>query len=282
MTNYSVVIPRREHPAADQRRICVRVVLAVLLLVAVGGCGNEPGPGDSGAGGGAALLTGRTFLSTGVVGRDLVAGTRIRLSFDPRGTIGANAGCNHLGGELRIDGDVLVVHEMGGTEMGCDPPRHAQDEWLTGFLMSSPSFTLAGDTLELTSGTTVMTLVDREVAEPDRPLEGTRWTADTIIDGDVASSIPAAAEAFFAIAPEGDGSVRGADGCNEFVGTAEIAGSQVTFSVQPSTARECTGDVVRLVTAMQHVLEGARFEIDASRLTLTARDGAGVSFVADP
>src|SRR5262245_63953243 len=48
----------------------------------------------------------------------------------------------------------------------------------------------AGDKLTLTSGTTVVSLQDREVAEPDLPLTGTTWTVDTLLAGGAASSIP--------------------------------------------------------------------------------------------
>ncbi|HET6700264.1 MAG TPA: hypothetical protein VFH14_00565, partial [Gemmatimonadaceae bacterium] len=73
--------------------------LGLLLLV---GCGSPA------ASGGLSDLRGRTFLSTGVIengqAKPLVAGTRIRLSFDEEGRrIGANAGCNHMGGEARVE-----------------------------------------------------------------------------------------------------------------------------------------------------------------------------------
>ena len=53
---------------------------------------------------------------------------------------------------------------MTQTEIGCDPPRHDQDEWLSGFLTSSPTVTLSGNELTLTKDTTTIELVDREVA----------------------------------------------------------------------------------------------------------------------
>ena len=46
---------------------------------------------------------------------------------------------------------------------------------------------------------------DREVADPDRPLEGTRWVVDGIVAGDAVLSIPAGVTAALtrkACAPE--------------------------------------------------------------------------------
>ena len=43
------------------------------------------------------------------------------------------------------------------------------------FLTSGPTYTLDGDTLTLTSGDLVITLVDREIAVPDQPLTNITW-----------------------------------------------------------------------------------------------------------
>jgi hypothetical protein len=53
----------------------------------------------------------RTFLSTAITDggapHDLVAGTRIRLTFGTDGQLGVSAGCNMMGGSYRLDGDIL-------------------------------------------------------------------------------------------------------------------------------------------------------------------------------
>src|SRR5687767_12118280 len=62
-------------------------------------------------------LDGRHFISIRVTdgGDDfpLVPGSRIDLSFIDG--LQARAGCNHLFGNYRIDGDRLIVGQMGGT-----------------------------------------------------------------------------------------------------------------------------------------------------------------------
>ncbi|MGZ4765500.1 MAG: META domain-containing protein, partial [Ilumatobacteraceae bacterium] len=141
-------------------------------------------------------LVGRTFLSGSVTEdsspKKLVEGTYIRLGFSDDARITASAGCNTMGGPYKIDGERLVVAELSTTEIGCDPARHAQDEWLAEFLARDPAYTLDDDDhLLLRSNGTEIELLDRRVADPDRPLEGTVWQLDGIIDGDAASSVPA-------------------------------------------------------------------------------------------
>ena len=89
------------------------------------------------------------------------------------------------------------------TEMGCDPALHDQDEWLSQFLGSDPQIALDGDELTLTSGGVTITLLDREVADPDLPLVGTTWTVTSIISGDAVSTVPDGAEATFEFADDG-------------------------------------------------------------------------------
>ncbi|MER3417918.1 MAG: hypothetical protein C4343_02130, partial [Chloroflexota bacterium] len=134
------------------RAVAGLVLTAIALVGACGGASFSPGTaptprpsGDSGAGPNG--LDGRTFISTQVTvdgrPRGLVPGTRILLDVRD-GRIGASAGCNQLGGRYRLDGDVLVVTGAAVTEMGCDPARHAQDEWLFDLLGRGPVVRLNG------------------------------------------------------------------------------------------------------------------------------------------
>src|SRR5687767_13306695 len=125
----------------------IGLTLSVLTLVA---CAQAPGasptpsptpnPTTPPSGIAIAGLDGRQFLSTHVtVGGApfaLVPNTQIRLSFSDGTNLGGSAGCNIFGGTYVLDGDRIVWTGGGMTEMGCDDPRHAQDDWLTAFLAS--------------------------------------------------------------------------------------------------------------------------------------------------
>jgi heat shock protein HslJ len=214
------------------------------------------------------------FLSTNVTVDGapfaLVDGTRIRLVFD-NGTLSASAGCNIIGGDLDIDGDTLRFSGASMTEMGCDQPRHAQDDWLVTFLSSNPTFVLDGFDLTLTSGTTVVTLLDREIAEPDQPLTNITWGLASFIDGDSVSSVPAGISAQFTFADDGTFSAN--FGCNSGGGSYAIDGDTITFSDVVMTKMACGGAAGQVEEAVLTVIgsEGPiTFAIDADLLTLMA------------
>lgn len=277
--------------------------LALVSSVVAAGCGDGASEGiDTGDGGGdrsstssapapsepsepsepSAPLDGRTFVSTSVTeagqDRPLVDGTRIELDFADGG-IRANAGCNSLGGQVSTTPDRIMTGEMASTAMGCDAPLHDQDEWLFGFLDADPSYTLDGHTLRLESGDTVIELADSEVADPDRPLEGTRWALDGMVDGDAASSVPAGGGATLTITG-GTASVA-VDGCNQ--GGAEVTVNEgaVVFGGLAMTRMGCAEPAATVEAALVAVLDGeVAYTIDSDTLTLTHPSGQGLTFRA--
>jgi heat shock protein HslJ len=241
------------------RALLVQSVV-IALLTGCGAASNE--------------LAGRSFLSTAVVAGgapiELVPGTQVRLSFTADGRISANAGCNTMGGPYRLEGSTLVVTDAGVTEMGCDAARHAQDDWVFGLLTSGPALTLAGNELVLVSGTDSLALLDREIADPDRPLAGPTWTVESIISGDAVSSVPQGMAATLAFAA--DGSVQVATGCNEGSGTFSADATTLRISDLVLDTRACADAAGQLESAVLAVLraETVTHRIEASSLTLQA------------
>lgn len=252
----------------------------ILPLLTVAACGDRAG-GDAGDEG--AWPADRTFLSTSVTEQDrerpLVPGTRIELRFAADGTLQAQAGCNHLGGPGRIDGDRLVVAEMSTTDMGCDPPRMAQDSWLGDFLGARPAWRLAGDELVLRGGGTEIRLSDRRVVDPDRPLTGTRWQLDTLVTGQAASSLPAGTEAELRF--DGNG-FRASTGCSTLTGAATVQGGKILVTSVHRAAPSCTGERAAVETAILGVLRGeVGYRIEGPYLTLTGAGGKGLRLRAE-
>jgi len=264
-----------------------KLTTTLFLLVAVGlaGCGRGTVTQAGSDGPSGAEPWGATFLSTSVTEngqpKALVAGTRITLNFVEDGhRIGAQAGCNSMGGQVSFADGRMVVGDLATTEMGCDPPRHAQDEWVARFLTSRPQWSRSGSTLTLDNGTTQIALEDKKVADPDRPLRGTKWVVDTIVDGESASSVPAGAEAFLAF---GDGADRdrfaGNTGCNGMGGSSVVheEPSTITFSEVITTKMACEDDRMRLERAVLGTLKGdVRYQIDADVLRLDGPGGHGL------
>lgn len=246
--------------------IFARILLVVALLLA--GCTSAPG----------ASLDGRTFLASEVAAngqpRDLVPGTRIRLDFSD-GRLGASAGCNTIGGTYRIADGQLLVGDLSTTEIGCDPDRHAQDAWLSSFLGSGPDLTLTGNDLVLESAGTIITLLDREVADPDLPLAGTTWTVVSVISGEAVSSVPAGVTATLAF--QADGRVTLKTGCNSGGGRFSSTADELRFSNLMMTLMGCDGPRGEMEGAVLRVLqaETVSYRIEAGTLELSA-DGFGL------
>jgi heat shock protein HslJ len=274
-------------------------LLAALALagVALAACGDDDADVASGDGPPGGVPLAGEYLSVevaeGGMVRPLVPGTQIRLTFDD-GAVGASLGCNHLGGTYRLDGDVLVVDELSTTDMGCDPPRHDQDQWFADLLASRPTVALAGDTLTLSSGDTVVVLRDREVADPDRELVGTTWEVDGFLEGagPDGTAMSMAVETPGILDLRDDGLVTGHDGCNGFGFAApegedpdglryEVDGDRITFTGDPVSTLIGCDDLQDYVGRYWVVLSGTvSWSIEADRLTLLGDGGRGVTYRA--
>ena len=238
---------------------------------------------------------GKTYLSTAVTEdgkpKQLVSKTRIRLEFaevpnrnedGPRvyDVLRAYAGCNRLSaavaaGELLADGR-LCIDGVGGTAIGCKPPLRAQDEWLTKFLVSKPSWHLNGDELTLTSAGTAISLLDRKIVEPDFPLDGPRWKVVAVIikGGDLRAHHHRAEQAWITFDGE---RLTGWTGCNELSGTVDRTRTELTFTGVVTTDHACTGETAEVETAILTTLRAnVTYTIDYNRLTLLTPTGTGL------
>ena len=196
-------------------------------------------------------MEGKTYLSTAVKGASLVPGTRIRLSFKD-GTLSASGGCNSMGGTYTITGGRLTTTQMVTTDMGCEQPRMQQDQWLAA-LLSGSTISLAGDTLTLDDGTIQLTLQDREVADPDRPIEGTNWILDGIRTGDAVSSVPAGVTASH---PDRRRSDRGQRRLQRRLRPVQVTADTLTFGPLMMTRDRVRRGTAGVESAVTTVLTG--------------------------
>jgi heat shock protein HslJ len=245
------------------RRVLTTSILLCSLLAA--GCGSSGGgddPGDPSS----ASVDGRTF-----VGDDL------RIEFAD-GRLGADAGCNLVGADYRIEQGRLVTGALSMTEMAC-PGRDHRDQWLVNLLTAEPEVRLEGGQLTLRTDTETVVLLDREVAEPDRALIGPRWELTTIIEAEVASSVPVGVEAWMEFSP--DGTIGFHNGCNSGGGLVEVDGTELVFGNLETTLIGCAGDPATVEMAFNAVVGGAvGYEIEASTLRLRSGN-RGLDFAAE-
>lgn len=76
---------------------------------------------------------------------------RAHLTFE-RGKLGANAGCNGMGGDWRIEGSRLIAGPLVQTEMYCEGPVWGQERALGALLTAAPQISVEGDRMSLRSG----------------------------------------------------------------------------------------------------------------------------------
>ena len=255
------------------RRAFLLPIASLVVLAACSGGGATPSP--------APLVPsdfdGRTFLSTGITGSTLVPGSQVRLTFQD-GSVSIQAGCNSMGGAYAIEDGVLQVEAMFSTEMACEEPLMAQDQWLSAFL-DGASVALDGNTLTLAKEGTTLTLQDREVADPDRPLEGTQWILDGIVANEAVSSVPAGVTSTLVF--EAD-RVNVETGCNTGSGAATIGDTSIAFGPIGLTKMACEPDAMAVEQAVTSVLQGTvAYVIEADVLTLDA-GGTGLTYRAAP
>jgi heat shock protein HslJ len=258
-----------------------RSIAAVLLALTVAGTvASCAKPGDLTGSDGDRLPAGRTFVSTSIKANGQAvpwaAGTGVTLSFTDT-EVGGTGGCNHLGGRARLSAGRLIVADLGSTEMACPEPRMSQDQWVVDLLTGSPTFTIDGDTLTLKGADgKELVMLDRKVADPDRPLTGVRWDIDTLIDGQTAASMPAGVTAFLQFGT--DGKFNGNDGCNTILGSFTVAGNRLTFGDISGTKMACLDARGATATTIRAVLTAPlTYQIDARRLTLTSDNGHGLA-----
>ncbi|HEV8402894.1 MAG TPA: META domain-containing protein [Candidatus Limnocylindrales bacterium] len=217
---------------------------------------------------GAGSVDGKTYLSTAVSGATLVPGSRVRIMFE-NGSLTANAGCNAMGGTYTIEGGRLTTAPMMSTDMGCADPLMEQDRWLA-TLLGDSAITIAGDTMTLDDGTIRATFLDREVADPDRPIEGTHWVLDGIVTGDATSSVPTGVTSTLVIT---GGQAAIDTGCNMGSATVQVAADTLTFGPMALTRMACPEAQSSVESAVVGVLDGTvTYTIDADVLTI---DGGG-------
>jgi heat shock protein HslJ len=269
------------------------VVLVGVLALLVVGCGSDddvtadgsttvpPSDGDNVGPGGDALdadaLVGRAFRSQSVTGYELAeGGETIVMTFEDD-LLGVSAGCNSMSSSFAIDGSTLAwVGDPVSTMMGCPDELAAQDAWLSELLVGGVEAELDGNRLVLAADDVVIELLDEEEAVPDRPIAGTTWTLESIVEGEAASSVPADVEPP-TLEVGDDGAATVFTGCNR--GGTEVVvaddGASATFGPLALTRMACPGAAAEVEATVLAVLDGdVEVAVDGDQLTVAKGDAA--------
>lgn len=252
----------------------MRLVHPLLAVLVLAGCSGTAAADDD------PTPQGRTFISVAVDGEQIPGGGPLTVGF-AGGQISTFAGCNHGSGAVDLTGGRLTTR-LATTMMACPPPLGDADAWLGRFLDARPAWSLSGDTLTLSTDAATVTLRDKKVVDPDRPLIGTVWRVQTLFTRQAASTSLALEQARPTLTIGADHTVTGWTGCNTFYGRAEVTGDTVTVGPVNTGGPPCAGELGDVERAMLRVLTGpVTSSVDADRLTLTGSEGNGLVLRAE-
>jgi heat shock protein HslJ len=249
-------------------RLCSLIVGATVVAT-LAACHATPAP-KSPAG-----LQGRAFLIHSSTGADVLAETTVHLRFTNTDlSVGAN--CNHMGGSYTIEHERVVVGDMAQTMMGCDPHRHAQDDWLQAFFASKPKLVLQGATLTLSNDTSSLVFLDREVADPDQPLQGTVWEINTYTDAETAMGLMGIEPPRLTFAADGTWQARSV--CLDASGRYTVEGDRIELIDTRASQGACTDNDKAAADFVRSVLvDGAlTYKVDARSLDLKSSGPRGL------
>lgn len=251
----------------------MRLIVLLLAALVTAGCASTATADE-------ASPEGRTFVSVTVAGEQIPGGGPLTLSFAD-GQLSAYAGCNRGSGPADL-ADGHLSTQLATTMMGCPPPYADADAWMERFLAARPAWSLSADTLTLSTDAVTVTLRDKAVVDPDRPLIGTTWRVDTLVSEQGAMTSVALEQARPTLTLHGDRTVTGWTGCHTFYGRAEVVDSTVTFAPVNTAGPACGGELGDIERSIVGVLDGpVEATIDADRLTLRGAKGHGLVLRAE-
>ena len=205
------------------------------------------------------------------------AGTRATLQLDG-GELRGTAFCNSSFASYRLSGSSFSVDGLGGTEMGCAPDVMAAEAACLAALGAVGTAVVDGEDLLLT-GDGVELRFAPVVPVPEAELMATRWTLETLLDGETASSTvgePATLE----LLPHA--TLTGSTGCRPLTGRFAIEGDVVRLTELSAGTETCPADVTAQDDHVVTVLgDGFQASIDGDRLTLLDAGGRGLVYRAE-
>ncbi|MBA2950057.1 META domain-containing protein [Streptomyces sp. PSKA28] len=274
--------------------------VALLGTAALTACGNQPGSGQ--VGGDVQVADTRWVPEKVTVdGKDIPLpeeAHNAHVTFKPGaakpgeggGQSGGSVGCNSIGADVEVEGDLVRVSDLASTEMGCPGPVQDFEERFTSIFHGDLKAKVTEPegkpkTLTLTSDNGDSITLRSEAAPP---LKGTKWTVDALTGKGAegtAESLPKAARGRAYLVLSKDGTVRGSLGCNTFSGKATVkdgAQGTIEFGRLATTRKLCSAPVMRTENAIKEILDGkVAYEKEHDVLTLTADSGKGLTTRAE-
>jgi heat shock protein HslJ len=215
---------------------------------------------------------------------DALADREVTAEFGEDGQLGGNSGCNNYFAGYTVEGANLTVSQAGSTMMACEPAEIMEQEArFLANLQAAATFAIDGEQLQIANaeGQTVLTFHASQPAS----LVGTTWTASSYNTGTEAVTTLMADTAITATFTE-DGKLSGSAGCNNFMTSYTVEGSNITIQPPATTRKHCpepAGIMEQEAAFVSMLPQTATYSISGNALELRTADGALVaSFTAAP
>lgn len=203
-----------------------------------------------------------------------VGGVEITLNFGADNTVNGSAGCNNYNGPYQLNGDQLAIGALAATMKACPNEIMGQESFYLTTLQKPAQVTQAGNRLALTfdGGQEVFNyeLVTMAAPAPATGLSGTKWDLRNLVDAAKQSKSSLLANTQITLIFGTDGSLSGKDGCNQYSGTYQVNGNQLTFGPLIATQMACSPEVMQQEATYMIALQSATsFEQSAQQLIIT-------------
>jgi heat shock protein HslJ len=272
-----------------------RVVPLAVALLLVAGCSDPEDPSDTSDPGATSSTSTdasptdepaapvslskppNNYLSTDVQGRDLVEGSRIRMTFNGE-TLSIYAGCNTLVGDYQQSDDGFAwVQPPAMTMKACGEEEASQDEWLAAMFTEGVTMVRELPELTVTSGDVTITFT----LAPKRDLQdifAKTWRlTGTITDGSM-SRVPNAMRRP-RVTLGGNGLGRLDTGCNSGRITVTADETSINFGPPAITRIRCQDPAAYVEEAMLAVMDGrSDYVIFYGAMLIIYKGGAGLVF----
>jgi len=180
------------------------------------------------------------------------------------------AGCNHIGGELRVRQDSMTIKSGPSTLMACTGMEY--ESALSKLLQTVGTFSRSGNQLRLFAGKGVVFTFQKQT--PSEHLTGRNFVvAGLTMNGGVhfAADAPRQTMQFHP-----DGKLSGNSGCNNFSGTYKIEGNLLYISQVAGTKRACAEkEKMEYESYFHQHLQKSPLRIEDSPSQVTLRDSTG-------
>ena len=166
---------------------------------------------------------------------DAMLNSGARAEFE-NGEVSGTSGCNQFFGTYEVDGNSISIGPLASTLMACPPPLMDQEFGFMTSFQSAATYEISSDTLTMSNanGDVVVTFLESEPLS----LTGISWIANGVNNGRGGVQSIVIGNEITAVFSE-DGALSGSAGCNNYSGTYEVDGENMSIGPLAVTEKFC-------------------------------------------